>query len=84
MINKATYLCTYQEYEVALRSARAEIARLNSKIERINQGLPEFHQLCPECGKRFDALRYGKLRMAEHFCSIECADKAYPCDNQTT
>jgi hypothetical protein len=70
--------CTYQEYEVALRGARAEIARLNAKIDRINRSLPEFHQLCPECGRMFDALRQGKLRMAEHFCSLDCADKAYP------
>jgi hypothetical protein len=30
---------------------------------------PEFEEMCAECGRKFDSLREGKLRMAEAFCS---------------
>lgn len=33
---------------------------------------------CEQCGRTFDAIREGKTRRAETFCSIECADKAHP------
>ncbi len=34
--------------------------------------------LCDQCGKIVCVYDYYKMRMAEFFCSIECADLAYP------
>ena len=33
---------------------------------------------CAECGARFDMLTAGKIRMGLSFCSLKCADQAYP------
>lgn len=33
---------------------------------------------CSECGIEFDLASQGKVRRAETYCTIECADKAHP------
>lgn len=38
---------------------------------------------CTYCGREFDSLEKGKLRMGESFCSIWCADKEHPKFSKT-
>jgi hypothetical protein len=51
-----------------------------TRLELENHGF--FLEKCAQCGKTFNALKEGKIRMNETFCSLECCDKAYPNFNQ--
>jgi hypothetical protein len=33
---------------------------------------------CPECSRLFDCVVEGKTRMGECFCTLDCADAAFP------
>jgi len=46
--------------------------------DKMNEKPDMFESRCPECGKVFKAREEGKVRMAEAFCSVRCADKAFP------